>query len=289
MSVQSTSAYQGIKDILKTISQIVSILLPVFYLFVVFLNAHIFFRGNKKVESKIPLMLILLLAIHTVHLVLRGMAIGMLPLTTKFDALSFFAFTIVILILIIELSSENKAIVFFAVLLSFIIQTISSIFYSWNLTSHPLLNNPLYAVHVILAVLGYSAISVSALNALLYIMLNHNIKYHRLGLIYDKLPSLRLLERMSIHSVQIGIITLGLGIFVGHLHAGDVLDTYWPIDPKVIYNNIIWFGYFVGFIIAQIYKWRGRWMAYLAMVGFGILIFTNIMIVFIDSTFHQFQ
>ena len=94
---------------------------------------------------------------------------------------------------------------------------------------------------------------------------------------------------MSIHSVQIGIITLGLVIFVGNLHAGDVLDTYWPIDPKVIYNNIIWFGYFVGFIIAQIFKWRGRWMAYLAMVGFGILIFTNIMIVFIDSTFHQFQ
>jgi ABC-type uncharacterized transport system permease subunit len=274
---------------MKTISQLLSVLLPAIYLLVVFLNAHIFFGRNKKLEVRIPLMLILLLAIHSAHLILRGMAIEMLPLSTKFDALSFFAFAIIILILIIELSSENKAIVFFAVLLSFIIQTISSIFYSWNLTPHPLLNNPLYAVHVVLTVLGYSAISVSALYALLYIMLNHNIKYHRLGLIYEKLPPLRLLERMSIRSVQIGIITLGLGILVGHLHAWDVLGTYWPIDAKVIYNNIIWFGYFIGFIIAQIYKWRGRWMAYLAMVGFGILIFTNIMIIFIDSTFHQFK
>jgi len=94
---------------------------------------------------------------------------------------------------------------------------------------------------------------------------------------------------MSIRSVQIGIFTLGSGILIGHYIAGSTLGTFWPIDAKVIYNNIIWAGYFVGFIIAQIYKWRGRWMAYLAMVGFGILIFTNIMIIFIDSTFHQFQ
>ena len=120
-------------------------------------------------------------------------------------------------------------------------------------------------------------------------MLYHHIKYHRLGLIYEKLPSLGHLERLSIRSVQIGIITLGLGILAGHLHAGDVLGTYWPVDAKVIYNNLIWFGYFIGFSIAQIYKWRGRWMAYLAMVGFAILILSNIMIIFIDNTFHQFQ
>jgi len=34
---------------------------------------------------------------------------------------------------------------------------------------------------------------------------------------------------------------------------------------------------------------RGKWMAYLAMFGFGILIRATIMIIFIDNTFHQFQ
>ena len=274
---------------MKAISQILSILLPVIYLVVVFLNAYIFFGRNKNLETKVPLMIIILIIFHTAQIILRGMAIEMLPLVTKFDAISFLAFVIVILILIIELSSENKTTIFFAVLLSFIIQTISSIFYNWHLTPHPLLNNPIYAVHVVLVILGYSAISISALYALLYIMLNHNIKYHRLGLIYKKLPPLRHLERLSIRSLQIGIVTFGLGILVGHFHAGNVLGKYWPIDAKVIYNNIIWFGYFAGFIIAQIYKWRGRWMAYLSILGFGILIFTNIVIIFIDYTFHQFQ
>ena len=274
---------------MKTSSQMLSMLLPVIYLFFIFIIAYIFFGRNKNLENKIPLMIIILIVVHSAQIILRGMAIEMVPLSTKFDALSFLALAIVILILIIEYSNENKTIVYFAVLLSFIIQSISSMFYSWNLTPHPLLSNPIYAVHVLLAILGYSAISISALYALLYIMLYHNIKNHRFGIIYEKLPSLGHLERLSIRSVKIGIITLGLGILVGHLHAGDALGTYWPIDDKVIYNNIIWFGYFIGFFITQVYKWRGRWMAYLAMVGFGVLIITNIMIIFIDYTFHQFQ
>jgi len=276
-------------DKMKSSSQIFSLLLPLIYLLVVFLNAYIFFGRNKKLEKKVPIIITLLIVIHASHIILRGLAIKALPLVTKLDALSLLAFTIVILILIIELTSENKTTIFFAVFLSFIIQSISSIFYSWDLTSHPLLDSPLYVLHVILTILGYSGISISALYALLYILLNHNIKHHRLGIVYEKLPPLRNLERLSIHSVQIGIITLGLGILVGHLQAKQILGTYWPMDPKVIYNNIIWLAYFIGLFIAQLFKWRGKWMAYLAMVGFAILVFTNAMIVFIDKTFHQFQ
>jgi ABC-type transport system involved in cytochrome c biogenesis permease subunit len=94
---------------------------------------------------------------------------------------------------------------------------------------------------------------------------------------------------MSIRSVQIGIIFLGLGVLLGHVNAGSVLGTYWPIDAKVIFSDGIWLGYFIGYIIAHLNRWRGRWMAYLSMVGFGILILTNITIVFIKDTFHQFH
>jgi len=98
---------------MKQISQILSMLLPVIYLIVVFIYAHIFFKRNKNLENKIPLMIILLIIIHTAQLILRGMAIGTLPLVTKFDALSLLAYAIVILIMIIEFSSENKITIFF--------------------------------------------------------------------------------------------------------------------------------------------------------------------------------
>lgn len=274
---------------MKAISQVYSVLLPAMYLVSVFFYGHIFFGRNKKLESKTSLMLSILLIFHAIHLILRGVTIGLIPLSTKFDALSMLVFTIILLSLILELSLETKASVFFALILSFIIQTISSIFYNWNITQHPLLSNTIYFIHVVLTILGYTGICISALYALLYILLNHNIKNHRLGVVYEKLPSLRLLEQMSIRSVQIGIIALGLGILFGHLHSGDVLGTYWPWDTKVIFSDGIWLGYFAGYVIAQAFNWRGKWMAYLSIVGFAILVLTNVTIIFIKDTFHQFQ
>jgi len=271
------------------VSKTISTILPVLYLLITLFYGYIFFGRNKKLESKASPLLLILLVFHATHLVFRGITVGTIPLATKLDALSFLAFSLVLLNLIIELSLETKATVFFSLILSFILQATASIFYNWNLLSNSLLSNPIFAIHVVLSVLGYTAICISALNALLYIMLNHNIKYHRFGLVYEKLPPLQLLEKMSIRSVQIGIITLGLGIILGHLQAGAFLGTYWPMDAKVIFSNIIWIGYFVGYIIAQLNKWRGRWMAYLSMVGFVIFVLANITFIFIQNTFHQFQ
>lgn len=220
---------------------------------------------------------------------LRGFAIGSIPLSTKFDALSFLAFLIVTVYLFIEILVKNRGTGFFTLSLAFVIQTISSTLYTWDLSSNPLLTNPMYAIHVIFTILGYTAICISALYALMYVMLNHNIRNHQLGVIYDKLPSLQLLEMMSIRSIQLGIITLGIGLALGHLRAGDVLGSYWPMDAKVFFSDLIWFGYALGYVIAQLRKWRGKWMAYLSISGFGILVIANITILFIENTFHQFQ
>ena len=251
--------------------------------------SYIFFNRNKKFETKSTLILIILIVIHLTHILMRGVSLAAIPLATKLDALSVLAIAIVILNLITELSLKTKSTGLFALSLSFFIQTISSTFYNWEMQQSPWLMNSLFAVHVILTIFGYAAICISALYALFYIMLNNIIKYHRSGIIYDKLPPLNLLEIMSIRSVQIGILTLGIGIFLGHLHAKDALGTYWPIDVKVILSNIIWFGYFIGYIVAQFYKWRGKWMAYLSMIGFVLLILANISILFIENTFHNFH
>ena len=270
-------------------SQIFSYLLPVIYLLVIYFNFNVFIERNKHLESKLNFVILFLVFLHTAQLILRGLAIETLPLVTKFDALALMACANIILVLFIESSSENKSTMFFAVILSFIIQTISSIFYNWNVIPHALLTNSIYAVHVLFSIFGYTAITISALYAILYILLNHNIKNHRLGVIYEIMPPLKHLELMSIRSVKIGIITLGLGIIIGHLVAGDVIGSYWPIDAKVIFNNIIWFCYFIGFVFAQLKNWRGRWMAYLSIVGFIFFILANISLLFIQNTFHQFQ
>ena len=117
---------------MKTISQSISILLPLAYLLIIFLFGHIYFGRNKKLETKTIRAIILLLVFHAIHIILRGITVDVIPLATKFDALSFLAFIIIFINLIIELSQETRVTLFFALILSFIIQTISSVFCLWN-------------------------------------------------------------------------------------------------------------------------------------------------------------
>lgn len=272
-----------------TISKSLSVLLPLFYLILLFIYGQIFFGRTKRLENKTFAMLLIVAFIHGIEITLRGISTGSIPLTTLFDAFSFLAFSILIVYMIIEILTKNKATGLYVFILPFILQTISSMLYNRGVTTNPLLSNPIFAVHAVLSVIGYTAIFISALYALLYIMLNMNIKNHRFGLLYDKLPPLALLESMSIRSVKIGIILLGLGLLVGHFRAYDFFNTYWPLDPKVIISDVIWICYFSGFFISQIFKWRGRWMAYLSLSGFFILLIANILLKLLSDTFHQFN
>ena len=274
---------------MKQISQTISILLPTVYLLVIVMYGLLFFTKNKKLERVTPILLLSLVILHGLEIFSRGLALHAIPLSSMFDALSFLAFAILIVYGIIELSMKNKATGFIVLLMPFVLQMVSSILYEWDLNTNPLLSNPIFAVHASFTIIGYTGLSISALYALMYIMLNHNIKKRRLGVIYENLPPLDLLEKLSIRSVAIGIIALGTGLLLGHFRSSAVFGDFWLNDPKVILNDIIWFGYFGGYVLARLAKWRGRWMAFLSMGSFVLLLIVNIVLIFIIHSFHQFK
>ena len=212
-----------------------------------------------------------------------------LPLVSKSDALSFLAFVILLIYLILELTYKNKATGFLLLFLPFLLQTVSSIFYDWNLVIDPILQDPVFAFHVVMTIGGYTAISISAVYALMYVLLNRNLKNHKMGPVFENLPPLMLLESMSVRSVQIGIFLLGTGILLGHFRANAVIGSFWPADPKVLISDALWISYFIGMGISYLRKWRGLWMAYLSIAGFAVLILSNVALVFFQQSFHQFN
>ena len=139
---------------MKYISQIYSIALQVIYFISVIFYGFIFYGRNKKLELVSTPLTFLLLLIHAVHIVFRSIAIENIPLITKFDALSLLAFSIVSLNLLIQIIFRNKSTGFFTLILAFAIQSISSIFYNWNIIRSSLLNNSYYTLHVLLTIIG---------------------------------------------------------------------------------------------------------------------------------------
>jgi ABC-type uncharacterized transport system permease subunit len=244
---------------------------------------------SKKLARRTNLFLLVLICFHGLEIILRSIFLEAIPLSSIFDALSFFAFSMLIIYYLIETLLENKATGFIVLIFPFLLQLVSSILYQWEAVSNPLLSNPVFAIHAAATIVGYSGLAISALYALMYIMLYHNIKYHHFGIIYNNLPSLDLLEKLNIRSVFIGIILLGAGIVLGHLRALDLFGSFWLNDPKIIVTDFIWLGYFTGYLFFQVKDLRGRWMAYLSVTGFLILFGLNLLIFLFIDTFHHFK
>ena len=201
---------------MKTVSFTISFLLPVFYLVIVILYYRIFTGKIKSRLSKTTPLLIGLLVFHIIELALRTSALHTMPLSSIHDATSFLAFSILLVYMIIELSLNNRASGLFILSFAFILEIISTFYLTWEKETSELLTNPYFAIHASMSVMGYTALSLSAIYALMYIIQNRNLKKKKMGLLYTQLPALTYLEKMSIRSVVIGIILLGLGIMHGH-------------------------------------------------------------------------
>ncbi|MEJ2052333.1 MAG: cytochrome c biogenesis protein CcsA [Calditrichaceae bacterium] len=273
---------------MKTVSLTISYLLPVFYLGIVILYYRIF-TGKLKIRLiKTAPFLIGLLLVHICELALRNIALNTMPLSTIHDAASFLAFSILLVYMIIELTLNNRATGLFILSFAFLLELISTFYLTWEKETNELLTNPYFAIHASMSVMGYTALSLSAIYALMYVIQNYNLKKKKMGLLYTQLPALTYLEKMSIRSVAIGIILLGLGIMHGHIQAHRVFGTYFPMDPKVLLSDAIWAFYFFGYLLSRIMKWRGRWMANLAISGFFVLLIVSGIIMFLKDSFHRF-
>lgn len=270
------------------ISQTIYKLLPSIYISALFIYALIFFGRLKRPEKYTHLVLIILLTIHGIGIFTRGVYLNQVPLTSKYDALSFIAFAIVFIYLFLEINFKNKATGFIVLVLPFLFVSITSIYSNWMPINNKLLQNQYFIVHVIMTLIGYTALSISAIYALMYVLLNHNLKKRKLGLVYKNLPSLMLLEKMSIRSVQIGIILLGIGIFHGHLRSQEMIGYFWPNDLKIYISDAIWVIYAVGLLVTTVKNWRGIKMAVLSIAVFIILVVSNVLMHFYSDTFHQF-
>lgn len=274
---------------MKLISQILSYMLPAFYLIVIYFYYTVFIGRHKSLAKKTTVFLILLAFLHLAELVSRYMLLKAMPFSTPHDAFSFLAFSILLVYIIIELSLNNRASGLFILCFAFVSELISTFHLTWEPETNELLTNRMFVVHASLSIIGYTALSLSAIYSLMYIIQNRNLKQHRLGRLYEQLPPLHYLEKMSIRSMSIGIAILGVGILLGHIEADKILGAFWPMDIKVIITDVIWLLYLVAFLSSHTMKWRGRWMAYLSLSGFLILMSSGLLVIYLTQSFHNFN
>lgn len=87
------------------------------------------------------------------------------------------------------------------------------------------------------------------------------------------LPSADVLESLAYRFAIIGFIFWTFTLIAGSIWANDAWGRYWGFDTKEVWTFVIWVLY-AGYIHARATRgWRGTRSAWLAIIGFGAVMF----------------
>jgi ABC-type uncharacterized transport system permease subunit len=267
---------------------LIEILLPLLYFGTIWAYAKAFFKNINLAETIKTPFLIGTLIIHAVYIGLRTIEFNHPPITTIFEILSLIAFTIALTYAYIEFRTRNRSTGYFILILPFFFQLASSLFIKELSEVPAILRSNLLGFHVSSAMLGYAAITISAVYGFLYLMLYHDIKSSQFGVIYKRLPNLEVLERMSFTATVFGFVLLTIAIIVGLIWLPRAIENFSYTDPKLFGTLAIWLIYGVGLIAKKIAGWQGKRIMVLSVFGFAFALFSMTIINMFFSGFHKF-
>ena len=273
---------------MKDVINFSNILLPFLYIITFGFYAYDFMKGGKKFSNSKRLFLFLTLLFHLFYLLLRTIQFDHPPITNVFEIFTLLAFSISFSYFILELVTDIRGTGPFIIIISILFQVISSIYIKELVQVKEVLRSHLLGIHVFSALLGYSAITIAAVYGFLYLILYKEIKLNKFGLIFDRLPSLDVLEKMSFYSAVIGFILLSIAIIIGIIWLPKAFPKFSYADPKLIGTAIVWILYGIGILSKVFGKWQGKKVIVLSIIGFLIAIMSTILSNFLAHSFHSF-
>ncbi len=267
---------------------ILNIILPFLYFAAFSIYFYDFMKGEKKFINTKRIFLFLTLIVHVIYLIQRTIAFDHTPITNVFEIFTVLALAICFSYFLLELITDIRGTGPFIIIISIIFQLISSLFIEDLVTVKEVLRDNLLGAHVISALVGYSGFTISAVYGFLYLVLYKDIKRNRFGLIFNRMPNLEVLEKLSFYSAVIGFVALTISIVFGTIWLPKAFPDFSYFDPKLISTSIVWILYSIGILSKVFGKWRGRKLVRLSISGFLVAILSIITSNFIAQSFHSF-
>lgn len=266
----------------------INFVLPILYLATFSIYLYDFVKDDSEVYNAKRVFLFITLFIHVLYLLLRTVEFNHPPITNKFEIFTVLAFSLAFAYFLLELLTDIRGTGAFIILFSLIFQLISSIFITDLFEVKEVLRNKLLGVHVMSALLGYSGFTIAAVHGVLFFMLYKDLKLNKFGLIFKRLPSLEILEKLNFYSVLIGFILLTISMMIGFIWLPSAFPDISYVDPKLISVSIVWLVFFIGILSKLIAKLYGKKVIIFSLIGFVIAIVLEIISNVFAESFHSF-
>ncbi len=131
---------------------------------------------------------------------------------------------------------------------------------------------PLLPLHVTVAALSLAAFAVAAAVALMYLVMERQLKGKRFGVFFMRVPSLQFLDELNRKLVAWGFIALSITLVTGAFFVRVGEGMVWSWQPKDVFTLVAWLT-FAALLQARFFSgWQGRRAAFVTMAGFALLL-----------------
>ena len=227
------------------------------------------------------------LVLHYLALLNRSRLIHAVPYDDLFGSLSLFAWLLAATYLCLEAIHRRRAVGPFVLPIVLVVFLLSHASEAQPIKAPPA-QGPLFAFHVTLNILAYSAFAISFVLSVIFLIQNRLLRGHKLGIVGWRFPALDVLERMTRSSVLIGCASLAVGMTAGFILAHRQKGLYWDGDPKVIVTILILAVYVGYMLVARTSAGRGARASALCIFNFIFVIFSYSIVGPYLSHFHRY-
>ncbi|MFJ7826952.1 cytochrome c biogenesis protein [Psychrobacillus sp. NPDC096623] len=232
-------------------------------------------------------LLLIVGTLQTIFLIMYMLEMKRFPILSLFEGIYFYAWLIILLSLVLQLVFKLDLPAFFLNLIGFIFMTIHT--FAPNPIAQSLvgenLKSELLFIHIMFALLAYTAFALSFVFSTLYLILYKVLKKKKWTKQFTRLPSLQQAENGMSLSILTGIPLLFVSLVLGLEWAYIALDAFSLYDIKIVNSFIVLVIYILVLLIRKSAKIKGTNYAWIHIYAF-LFVLINFLLGSQLSQFH---
>jgi len=215
---------------------------------------------------------------HFVSIAEHTSALGHLPLGNIFDTASMGSFMFAVVFLLVYWRYRFVGLSLFVFPLAAVLSVAAAMGAPMAPWANRQIRDVWLLVHIVLVLIGYSALLLSAGAALFYLVQERRLKKKSRSFLAfldsERVPPLATLDTMITHSMSVGFVAITLAVIAGSTWASIELGVKWIREPKIVISLATWSFYLVMLCLRVAAGWRGRKAAFLALIVLGFCALT---------------
>ncbi len=213
-------------------------------------------------------------AFHTLAMARRGMTLQSCPVNNLYEATTFLLWALGLASLVYALMPRFKFICAFAAPVLFTIG-IFALMPSLDPPRGPKpeFSGALRSLHAATILQSYGAFGLAAVAATMFLMQQHDLKFHKIRAVLSLLPSIQRLEIIATRLVLVGFVLLTIGLVAGQQLPRKAGAPYFS-DAKVIWSALLWLVYLEALVARRFFGRSPRRFAAGVIAAFLFLLLT---------------